>query len=174
MRSSITWIGAAALVVVALAWFWFRPELLLVNTTVQEPLPSPVVMTEGSAAASNIRSFGAFRGLAHETSGTATIYMLPDGTHTLRLSELQTSNGPDVRVYLVSGTDGANDRVIHAGDFIDLGALKGNTGDQNYTLPPDVDVERYQSVSIWCRRFAVNFGAASLTSSARGQFVQPE
>jgi len=167
------WIGAAALVVVALVWFWFRPELLLVNTTVQEALPSQAVMTEGSAAAPSIRLSGTFHGLAHETSGTATIYTLPDGTHTLRLSELQTSNGPDVRVYLVAGPDGANDEVIRAGDFIDLGALKGNAGDQNYMLPPDVDVERYQSVSIWCRRFAVNFGAASLLASAHGQFVQP-
>ena len=46
--------------------------------------------------------------------------------------------------------------------FVDLGALKGNIGDQNYDVPADLDLSRYRAVSIWCRRFSVNFGAAPL------------
>ena len=56
-----------------------------------------------------------------------------------------------------------NATVKQAG-FIDLGSLKGNKGDQNYDLPADADLTKYKSVSIWCARFGVNFGAASLGS----------
>ncbi len=46
--------------------------------------------------------------------------------------------------------------------FCGLGALKGNIGDQNYELPANVNLDKYQSVTIWCRRFGVNFGTAPL------------
>ena len=45
---------------------------------------------------------GNFRGLAHETKGLASIYQLADGKQTLRLTEFETSNGPDVHVYLTA------------------------------------------------------------------------
>ena len=48
--------------------------------------------------------------------------------------------------------------------FIDLGSMKGNKGDQNYDVPAGVDLDKYKSVSIWCARFGVNFGAASLAT----------
>jgi hypothetical protein len=51
--------------------------------------------------------------------------------------------------------------VKHA-DVVDLGVIKGNVGDQNYDVPADVDLARYQSVAIWCKRFGVNFGSASM------------
>ena len=102
-----------------------------------------------------------FQTLAHETRGTATLLALENGSHVVRLEGFATSNGPDVRVYLVRGSDGTNDAAIKQGDFIDLGALKGNIGDQNYVVPADVDLDAYQAVSIWCRRFSVNFGATT-------------
>jgi hypothetical protein len=43
-----------------------------------------------------------------------------------------------------------------------LGEIKGNVGDQNYILPSDLDLAKYRAVSIWCKRFSVNFGAAAL------------
>ena len=51
------------------------------------------------------------------------------------------------------------------GDFVDLGDLKGNIGDQNYELPADLDLDRYDFVDIWCVRFGVSFGSASLTAA---------
>jgi hypothetical protein len=44
----------------------------------------------------------------------------------------------------------------------DLGVIKGNIGDQNYKLDNDLDLAKYRAVSIWCKRFSVNFGAAAL------------
>jgi hypothetical protein len=107
-------------------------------------------------------SSGDFVGLAHETTGKARIYRVQGGKSVLRLEQFKTSNGPDVRVYLVKGSDASDSAVIKGGGFVDLGALKGNVGDQNYAIPDNVDLNEFRSVSIWCRRFAVNFGAATL------------
>jgi electron transfer DM13 len=106
---------------------------------------------------------GPFKPLAKKTSGMATIYELADGAKILRLTDLSTDNGPDLRVYLVAGSNGGDDKVIKDQKaFIDLGKLKGNKGNQNYDLPGNADLSKYHAVSIWCRRFKVNFGAASL------------
>ena len=80
----------------------------------------------------------------------------------MRLTEFATSNGPDVRVYLVAASDVQGEAAAKQAGFVDLGALKGNIGDQNYDVPADLDLNRYRAVSIWCRRFSVNFGAAPL------------
>ncbi len=48
------------------------------------------------------------------------------------------------------------------GDFVILGPLKGNSGDQNYPLPSDLDLTRFRSAAVWCNRFSVGFGAAPL------------
>jgi hypothetical protein len=63
---------------------------------------------------------------------------------------------------VISGTAGW--RVFDHGRHVDLGPLKGNKGSQNYPLPADLDPTRYRSVSIWCARFHVSFGAADLTT----------
>jgi hypothetical protein len=82
----------------------------------------------------------------------------------LRFTNFSTSNGPDVHIYMVAADD-ANDAatVLQAG-FIDLGPIKGNVGDQNYALGSAVDLSKYRAVSVWCKRFSVNFGTAPLRS----------
>jgi hypothetical protein len=81
----------------------------------------------------------------------------------LRFTNFRTSNGPNVHVYLVAADDAKDSETVRHAGFIDLGPIKGNIGDQNYALGPDVDLSNYRAVSIWCHRFSVNFGAASLT-----------
>ena len=100
---------------------------------------------------------GEFIGRAHPTVGIAKV--ITDGDRRfLRLENFETDNGPDLNVYLATGPpDGS------PGDFVDLGDLKGNIGDQNYEIPADVDLERHATVFIWCVRFSVAFGAAPLT-----------
>ena len=137
------------------AWYAFRPERLFINQRVNEQFPA------ASAAGDKLAS-GQFRSAAHETQGTATVFQLADGKKTLRLTDFATSNGPDVHVYLVASDDAKdNDTVTKAG-FIDVGTLKGNIGDQNYDLPANVDIAKYRAVTIWCKRFSVNFGTAPL------------
>jgi hypothetical protein len=108
---------------------------------------------------------GRFHSNAHPTSGLATIYRLRDGGRVLRLTQFATSNGPDVRVYLVAAGDVQDEAAAKQAGVVDLGALKGNIGDQNYDVPADLDLTKYRAVSIWCRRFSVNFGAAPLVEA---------
>jgi hypothetical protein len=105
----------------------------------------------------------------HATSGTVKVIRLADGSHVLRLENLDTSNGPDLRVWLTDAPvkEGkAGWGVFDDGKYVSLGKLKGNKGNQNYALPADVDPADYSSVSIWCDRFDVSFGAAELARAA--------
>jgi Electron transfer DM13 len=162
-RNLIIGIGAIAL---AIAWYAFRPELLFINKTVNEGLPTAGLTTMAMSKGTEpmVLGKGDFRGLAHETKGLAAVYQLPDGKRLLRLSNFETSNGPDVHVYLVAAEVAKDNATVKQAGFIDLGSLKGNKGDQNYEVPADADLNKYKSVSIWCARFGVNFGAATLGS----------
>jgi Electron transfer DM13 len=153
-----TWKKVAIAVVVVLIvglWYWFRPDRLFSNVRVDEAMPA----AQGSALP--IES-GTFYTILHPTSGTATIYKMADGTHMLRFTNFDTSNGPDVHVYMVAADDAKDAAAVERAGFVDLGEIKGNVGDQNYILPNDLDTAKYRAVSIWCKRFSVNFGAAAL------------
>ena len=155
-----TWIKVGipvvALAMVAL-WYAFRPERLVVNRSVDEPLPS----VQGGSSPLPLAS-GQFYSILHPTSGTATIYQMGDGTRVLRFTGFNTSNGPDVHVYMVAADDAKDIATVQQAGFIDLGVIKGNVGDQNYALSNDLDLAKYRAVSIWCKRFSVNFGAVAL------------
>ena len=140
------------------AWYAFRPERLFINHRVDEAFPAAKRSSPVQTLASGI-----FHGVLHPTEGTATIYSLGDGSRVLRFTNFRTSNGPDVHVYMVAENDAKDSASVMRAGFIDLGSLKGNIGDQNYTLGPNVDLSKYRTVSIWCKRFSVNFGAAALT-----------
>jgi hypothetical protein len=150
-------------------WALFRPERLWVSARVNESFPpaaSP--MTAGSPVpTAGVLASGSFHGVAHKSMGTAAVHRLADGRRILRFTNFETSNGPDVRVYLVAAADASDSAAVTRAGFVELGELKGNIGDQNYELPASVDLSRYRAVTIWCKRFSVNFATAPLTL-ARG------
>lgn len=101
----------------------------------------------------------------HSTSGTVRLVELANGDRVLTLEKLDTSNGPDLKVWItdapvIAGGDGWH--VFDDGDYVNLGDLKGNLGNQVYAVPGGVDFTKLTSVSIWCDRFNVSFGAAEL------------
>jgi hypothetical protein len=165
---------AAAILAVGFIVFvtvWFQPQQALLNTTVQETLPPagspPSPSVRGSAPTpgtgqSSVLASGTFRSLEHDTTGQAMLVMLADGRVFLRFEDLDTLNGPDLRVYL-SEVPAGGDAHAYGEDFVDLGQLKGNKGNQNYLVPDDVDLTRFKSAVIWCRRFTVGFGVAPLS-----------
>jgi Electron transfer DM13 len=117
-----------------------------------EPKPEPVNVEE---------SRGTFTAGEHATTGIArTVRLARDGRRVLTLTGFETAAGPDLRVRVVpgDGTDG------NAGGAIDLGALKGNRGDQQYDLPDGLRPGRH-TVLIWCRAFSALFGSARLKAS---------
>jgi len=160
------WIGAG-LIVLAIAWYAFRPELLFVNKSVSESFPASTVAANAadSVVSAKTLASGQFKGYAHETQGDAGIYEV-SGKRVLRLTNFKTSNGPDVHVYLVAAPDAKDDATVKKAGIIDLGSMKGNMGDQNYEVPGDTDLMKYRAVTIWCARFNVNFGTAPLTNMA--------
>jgi hypothetical protein len=100
---------------------------------------------------------GTFRSHEHATRGRAAVVRLPDGRRYLTLTSFSTAAGPDLRVRLVPGRghDGGADGAL------DLGALKGNRGDQQYRLPRRARA-RGVTVVVWCRAFSAPFGSAAL------------
>ena len=163
MNKRNLYIGAVV-VILAIAWYAFRPELLFVDKTVSEDFPGGAQLASIEKEPMSITK-GNFKSLAHETKGLASIYQLADGKRTLRLSDFETSNGPDVHVYLTAAEVDKGSDAIKAAGFIDLGSLKGNKGDQNYDIPAEVDLSKYTNVAIWCARFSVNFATAQLSTA---------
>jgi hypothetical protein len=159
-------LAGGSIVCLIVGWYLFRPELLFVNQTINEALPTVAASTSpaGAAAQPTTLATGMFHSGAHETRGTATIHQLDDGKRLLRLSGFETSNGPDVHVYLVAADDASDNETVTNAGFIDLGSLKGNIGDQNYDVPQEVDLAKHRAVTIWCARFGVNFGTAPLSA----------
>lgn len=149
-------------VAAAVAWFAFRPEKLFVNKTVNESLPAASAAGRSSGGSSTVLVAGRFHGVAHETKGTATIYQFPEGKRVLRFADFETSNGPDVNVYLGMANDATDNATVTTAGFVTLGPIKGNKGDQNYELPAELDLTKFHSVTVWCRRLGVNFGTAPL------------
>ena len=104
------------LIIIVVLWYLFRPEKLYISETVQEEFPTTAQETAGSASSPVVLVAGSFHGVTHDGKGTATIYQLPDGKKVLRFTEFETSNGPDVQVYLAAAEDANdNDTVTNAG-----------------------------------------------------------
>ncbi|MBT3155269.1 DM13 domain-containing protein [Streptomyces sp. CHD11] len=168
----------AAVVAGAFGLYWFQPWKLWQDETVQEALPEvtavastpPAGSPSGTAATPPpagpvTLASGEMISHEHATSGTVRFVRLADGSHVVRLEGLDTSNGPDLHVWLTDAPvkEGrAGWHVFDDGRYVTLGKLKGNKGSQNYTVPEDVDPSLYTSVTIWCDRFDVSFGAAEL------------
>jgi hypothetical protein len=165
---------------------WFQPQKLFLDQKVNEALPGviesrasspsrgqPASSTPPSAAPTQspkvpeltVLARGKFRSLEHGTSGQALILRRRDGSLFLRFDDLNTSNGPDLHVYL-SQVPASDDWRAYGERYLDLGKLKGNIGDQNYALPSGIDPSKYRSAVVWCQRFAVGFGVAGLPQLA--------
>jgi len=159
-------------VIVAVLAVWFKPWGLIINETVNEaapnsvaavpsslaPVPGTPVATSAAPEPSGLDRGGSFVPGEHDISGTARFISTTMGV-VLRLEELRTTNGPDVRVYLSTRANGQ----VGAGD-LQVALIKGNQGNQNYLLPVGTDVSKYHSVVIWCERFSVGFGHAVLNA----------
>jgi hypothetical protein len=133
-----------------------------VEVAAEEPMPPEV--DEAQEAGVIVTQFeGMFGARSHPGEGIAKV--LNDGTDQrfLRFEEFATDNGPDLNVYLTTADADADAGDFGAsGQFVDLGDLKGNVGEQNYEIPADVDLNEFDTVVVWCVRFGVAFTAADL------------
>ena len=122
------------------------------NSTVEENMTETMVPNDAMSLIGNFKDAG--DGF-HMVAGVAKVINLEDGRTFLRLENLKATNGPDLYVYLATGTDSS--------DIVNLGRLKGNIGNQNYEIPSGTDLAKYNTVLIWCKAFSTLFGSAKLS-----------
>jgi hypothetical protein len=136
-----------------------------VNNSANEPM-NRTLMQEGqqrtpnATTAPNVLVTGSFVGAGdgiHNAEGIAKAIPLQDGSSILRLENLHVTNGPDLYVYLSPDKS--------ASDYVNIGKLKANNGNQNYEIPLGTDLSRYDTVLIWCRPFSILFGSAELSGA---------
>jgi hypothetical protein len=164
-----TFLATAVVASAAFAWTSLRDKTVNEKVAVGVPITaaagppieadSPAAKKPPSKPKQNIAlASGPFE-VADEGSaeGKATVVSLAGSEkRVLTLTDFAVHNGPDLRVYLVTG-DGKD-----TSDHIDLGGLKGNKGNQQYDLPKDADIGNHRTVVIWCRAFSVAFARATL------------
>lgn len=178
------YLGIATAILVGLPVAWYLLSPLWINVQVNESFPTampadvsaqatqamstamaepPKAMEEAMPEAEmNLLAEGSFYDIIHVGSGQVLVYQLSDGSRILRLQDFEVDNGPDLHVYLVPINPVPSSIGVDIADSVDLGKLKGNLGDQNYEIPADLDLSRFQSVVIWCQPFRVPFIAAAL------------
>ena len=185
-RTLLALASAAFLVLLVVGMALFQPWRLFTSSSIDEPLtqgpaatapasspagstpaaatPSAAISAPVATAAAlpNVLATGPFQSQEHPTSGSASLVQLPDGSHVVRLENLASSDGPDVKVWLSDREAGGDWFKYRSGRFLDLGPVKATHGNQNYAVPPGTDLNGLDTVVLWCDRFSVAFGSAAL------------
>lgn len=135
--------------------FWYLFSPLWIDREVSEALPAELMLSEVRA--------GEFRDAdsAHRGKGKAAILQGAAGTQLLRLTDFEVTNGPDLEVWLVKAADPRSSADVTSSEWLSLGTLKGNIGDQTYIIPEGTDTSQYGSAVIWCEQFGVLFSVAA-------------
>jgi electron transfer DM13 len=162
---------ALVAVTVALPVIWYLGSPLFLSTTVDEPVPvvvaaAPTAVAPTSAPSisptpvpSLVERAGSFTGADdfHFGRGTARLIETSPGAFVVRLEGFAVRNGPDLHVYLSPSADG------YARGAFEVGRLKADRGNQNYTVAAGTDISAARSVVIWCKQFSVLFATARLS-----------
>ena len=152
-------VAAATIVVLAMPLAWYLASPLFLTQAVSESAPAAPAQSRLAAG-----TFGVIDGI-HRGEGTASFVQLPDGQRVLRLEEdFRVTNGPDLYVYLSGSAAPRTSAELHGSSAFEVAQLKGNVGGQNYALPGDLDLSKFRSVVIYCRRFTTVFSTAELDS----------
>lgn len=125
--------------------------LLVAPSTAVQAAPGEQVVAQAP-----LKSTGKYR-----VSGDALLVRRDDGSMLVRLQNLDMDDGPALRVHLVPGRDKTGPQ-----GGADLGPLKGTRGTHDYAVPAGatVDLKGGTTVLVYCHRFNVAFGNATLAS----------
>ncbi|MCT0219291.1 DM13 domain-containing protein [Synechococcus sp. CS-1329] len=121
----------------------------------------------GKSGAILIRS-GPFVSGEHPTTGGAQL-VKQNNQNRLELNQVfaTSTSGPDLVVVLHRSADVISTTTppaypINEGDYVLLAPLESYEGAQSYPIPANINLDEFQSVAIWCRRFNATFGSATL------------
>lgn len=181
-RVVVTVVAGVVVVGLVVGVALFQPWRLWTDRTADEALLVPVATAPATSAASTTSAStasapttttpagpvalasGPFRSLEHATTGSATLVRLPGGGHAVQFESLDTSDGPDLYVYLSDKPSDSPESAFGSG-FTNLGKLRANRGDQVYEVPAGTALDAVRSVVIWCERFSAGFAVAPLEQS---------
>jgi hypothetical protein len=128
--------------------------LLLISCQPEDAIPeTPVTNDMFDKSKAVLLKQGMLEGIGHTVMGTTSVYEF-NGKYVVLLDPYESQNGPDLKVYL-SKDEGAT-------EYIRLGQLKSVTGSQSYDVPGNPNIEDYAYVHIWCEKYSVVFGRASV------------
>jgi hypothetical protein len=142
---------------------------LMINTALGPPtvvpdeeqaLPSmsgPVIVARGSFTRTDAVRFA---------SGNVVVYQQADNTKVVRFEEFTVMNGPDLRVILTAKSEEAlnADPSLSITD-VDLGPLHGSVGNQNYTVPAEIDISSYSRIAIVSNSLNIVYSTAPLQTN---------
>ena len=133
--------------------FWYLASPLWIDRVVSETI----------AEGGNTLATGSFRDADRSHKGKGQVEVIQQGGQNIvRFTDFEVTNGPDLYVWLVKDGDIQSSGDVKASEWVELGVLKGNIGNQNYTLLADISISDYKTVTIWCRQFGVLLAAADL------------
>jgi len=87
-------------------------------------------------------------------NGTARVYLGNNNQYVLALENFNSSNGPDLHVYISKEAQPVN--------YIDLGRLQSVSGNQQYPLTGNINFSEYKYALIHCQQYNHLFGSAEL------------
>lgn len=135
-----------------------RARLLTADTPAPEieqtfqPPAGAILVREGQ-----FTTIDAIRG----ATGRLMIYQLPDQTRVMRIEDFTASRAPDVHLVFTRNPDPTDERGVGV-DYIDLGELKGNVGNQTYPVPQGVDFNVYPILALYSVKYDVVISTATL------------
>lgn len=108
-----------------------------------------------SALADETIAKGSFVGQSgHVTAGGVSVRKGAGGTVVVLAPDFSFDGAPDPKLgFGKNGYDAATQ----------FSALRSNSGEQSYEIPDSVDPQDYNEVWVWCEKYSVPLGVATLT-----------
>lgn len=107
----------------AAGWYLFSP-LFIDNIVAEELAVAETQLTGTFVNADN----------AHQGSGTVMVVTRADGVTEAQFTDFEVTNGPDLKVSLSAHPNPTSSDDVKGADWVSLGALKGNIGNQALSL----------------------------------------
>lgn len=131
----------------------------VVDQQVDRPVAEPELA--GMSGANRLAS-GTFYGIDQTGTGKVALYRLPDGRRALRFDPFVVTANTDLFVWVSEAEAPASSAEALASRHVQIGRLTATAGGQNYLLPERLDLDRVQSVVVWCEPVRTAYTAASL------------
>ncbi|MCJ8325115.1 MAG: DM13 domain-containing protein [Rhizobiales bacterium] len=136
--------------------FWYLASPLWIDRVVDEVRPF-------EARQALLVKQGEFKNADSSHQGSGKVEIVTINGQTIMLFEnFKVTNGPDLYVWLVADENPKNSAAVKNSKTLEVAILRGNIGNQNYTLPGGINLNDYGSVVIWCKQFGVLFASANL------------